>query len=196
MGTPEDRMKIYTGSGDRGKTSLFSGERVSKGHERVDAYGELDELNSVIGALIASLPPDDGGLREELEAVQSRLFPIGAWLATSPGAPAAAALPPLDPADAVRLERCIDRLDAGLPALTGFILPGGHAGAAWAHIARTICRRTERRVVRLVADVTEVGAAEQMRPALVYLNRLSDYFFTLARHINRTAGIADRLWRR
>jgi cob(I)alamin adenosyltransferase len=188
-------MKVYTGSGDRGRTSLFSGERVPKDNARIDAYGNLDELNSVIGALIASLPRDCGELREELEAIQSRLFPIGAWLATTPGAPAAAALPPLDPDDAARLEGCIDRFAAGLPVLTAFILPGGDIGAAWSHIARTVCRRTERSVVRLAAEATGTAAAEQMARAIVYLNRLSDYFFVLARHINRLHGLEDRLWK-
>jgi len=189
-------MKIYTGSGDRGKTSLFSGERVSKDDERVEAYGDLDELNAVIGALIARLPEDCGDLREELQKTQSELFPIGAWLATSPGAPAAAALLPLDPDDTVRLEHSIDRIESSLAPLAGFILPGGHTAAAWAHIARTVCRRTERRVVRLAADVAQDAAAEQMRRAIVYLNRLSDYCFVLARHINRIQGIEDRLWKR
>jgi len=189
-------MKVYTGGGDRGKTSLFSGERVPKDNDRIDAYGDLDELNSVTGALIASLPKDCGHLRQELETAQAKLFAIGAWLATSPGAPAAAALPPLDPGDVARIERCIDRFESGLPELRGFILPGGDASAAWAHIARTVCRRTERRVVRLAAGVTETLAAEQMARAVVYLNRLSDYFFILARHINRVQGVGDRLWKR
>ena len=189
-------MKIYTGSGDRGRTSLFSGERVAKDNERIEAYGDLDELNSAIGVLIAGLPPGCDELQGALSGIQSELFPIGAWLATSPGAPAAAALPPLDPDAAAGLERAIDRLDAGLRPLKGFILPGGHAAAAWAHMARTVCRRTERRVVRLAAGVAETAAAEQMQRAIVYLNRLSDYFFVLARHINRLVGIEDRLWKR
>jgi len=189
-------MKIYTGSGDRGKTSLFSGERVAKDNERIEAYGDLDELNSVMGALIASLSPACSDLRQELQGIQSELFSIGAWLATSPGAPAAACLRPLDPHAAAGLERCIDRLDAPLRPLAGFILPGGHAAAAWAHIARTVCRRTERRVVRLATDETAAEASEQTRRAIVYLNRLSDYFFVLARHVNRMEGIEDCIWTR
>jgi cob(I)alamin adenosyltransferase len=189
-------MKIYTGSGDRGKTSLFSGERVAKDDARIEAYGDLDELNAAIGALVASLPGACGDLRQELQKIQSDLFAVGAWLATSPGAPAAASLPPLDPDGAAGIEGDIDRIDASLPPLAGFILPGGHASAAWAHVTRTVCRRTERRVVRLAAGVTEAAAAEQMKRAIVYLNRLSDYFFVLARHINRVQGIEDRLWKR
>lgn len=188
-------MKIYTGSGDRGKTSLFSGERVAKHDARIDAYGDLDELNSVIGALIAGLPADGAGLGAELRAIQRELLAIGAWLATTPGAPAAAALAPLDPGGASGLERAIDRLDAGLPPLAGFILPGGHPGAAWAHVARTVCRRTERRVVALAAGATDAAAAEPIQQAIVYLNRLSDYFFVLARHINRFQGVEERLWK-
>jgi cob(I)alamin adenosyltransferase len=189
-------MKIYTGSGDRGKTSLFSGERVPKDNERIDAYGDLDELNSVMGALIAALPRQTEDLRQEIEKFQSDLFHIGAWLATSPGAPAAAALQPLEPDGAAALERFIDRIDATLPPLTGFILPGGHPGAAWAHIARTVCRRTERRVVRLSAGIAHAESAAQLGRAIVYLNRLSDYFFVLARHINRLQGIEDTSWKR
>jgi cob(I)alamin adenosyltransferase len=189
-------MKIYTGSGDRGKTSLFSGERVPKDNERIEAYGDLDELNSVIGALIATLPREFGDLHQELQKIQSDLFHIGAWLATSPGAPAAAALQPLDPAGAVSLERFIDRLDAALPPLTGFILPGGTPPAAWAHVARTVCRRAERRVVRLSSDMPQPESAMQLDRAIVYLNRLSDYFFVLARHLNRLQGIEDTLWKR
>ena len=189
-------MKIYTGSGDRGKTSLFSGERVAKDNELIEAYGDLDELNSVMGALIASLPRDCDELRVDLQKIQSELFSIGAWLATAPGAPDAASLRPLDPDGTTDLERCIDRFDSRLPPLAGFILPGGHAGAAWAHIARTVCRRTVRRVVRLADDVTAVEASEPVQRTIVYLNRLSDYFFVLARHINRLQGIEDRLWKR
>lgn len=189
-------MKIYTGSGDRGKTGLFSGERVAKHDERIEAYGDLDELNSVIGVLIAGLPLDGGGLGPELRGIQSGLLAIGAWLATAPGAPAAAALAPLDPEGARGLECAIDRLDAGLPPLAGFILPGGHPGAARAHVARTVCRRAERRVVALAAGVTDAAAAEQIQRAIVYLNRLSDYFFVLARHINRLQGVEERLWKR
>jgi cob(I)alamin adenosyltransferase len=189
-------MKIYTGSGDRGKTSLFSGERVPKDNERIEAYGDLDELNSVIGALIAALPRDWQDLHQELQKIQSDLFRIGAWLATTPAAPAAAALQPLDPDDAAALERCIDRLDAALPPLTGFILPGGCPPAAWAHVARTVCRRTERRVVRLCADTADAESTAQLDRAIVYLNRLSDCFFVLARHINRRQGIEDALWKR
>lgn len=189
-------MKIYTGSGDRGKTSLFSGERVPKDNAAIEAYGDVDELNSVIGALIASLPEPLADIRGELREIQSDLFHIGAWLATTPGAPAASQLQPFGPERASALEGYIDRMDEGLPALRGFILPGGHASAAWAHLARTVCRRAERRAVGLSTGVPEAGPAEQLNRTIVYLNRLSDYFFVLARHINRTQGIEDTLWKR
>lgn len=186
-------MKIYTGSGDRGKTSLFSGERVTKAHERIEAYGDLDELNSCIGALAAAVP-DQPSVQAELTAVQSDLFGIGAWLATLPGSPAAAALVPLDPARSRALEVAIDRMEEELPRLRGFILPGGHPTAAWAHLARTVCRRTERRVVALAAGEPP-EADSPLEGAIVYLNRLSDYFFVLARHLNRTRGIEDVPWK-
>ncbi len=189
-------MKIYTGSGDRGQTSLFSGERLPKDDERVEAYGDLDELNATIGALMAALPSQAAEIRLELDTVQAHLFSIGAWLATSPGAPAADSLPPIDPDRATALERSIDRIDATLPPLAGFILPGGSPAAAWAHIARTVCRRTERRVVRLSTGIHPGASAEQVQRAIVYLNRLSDYFFVLARHLNRVLAVEDVLWKR
>lgn len=189
-------MKIYTGSGDRGKTSLFSGERVAKDHERIEAYGDLDELNSVIGALAASLPPQAGDMHPELEAVQAALFQIGAWLATSPGSAAAGLLSPIDPEGASALERSVDRMDAALPPLTGFILPGGSPAAAWAHLARTVCRRTERRVVRLNAAEAATQVGDPMQRSIVYLNRLSDYLFVVARHLNSIQGIEERSWKR
>ena len=189
-------MKIYTGSGDRGRTSLFSGERVTKDNDRLQACGDVDELNSMIGAMVASLPQACCEIRDRLAAIQSDLFHIGAWLATSPGSAAETSLTPLDPERMAVLERTIDRIDAQLPQIKGFILPGGHPSAAWAHIARTVCRRTERHVVRLPFRGSPSESTEQLWLALVYLNRLSDFFFVVARHINRICGIEDRLWKR
>jgi cob(I)alamin adenosyltransferase len=188
-------MKIYTGSGDRGKTSLFSGERVAKDNDRIEAYGDLDELNAVLGALAASLseaPPDRWA---ELQAIQSDLFCIGGWLATTPGAPEAESLPPIDPGRSAWLEGAIDRMEEDLAPLTEFILPGGHPSAAWAHVARTVCRRVERRVVRLAGDRPPGAAAAPLGRATIYLNRLSDYLFVFARHCNRRHGIADTPWK-
>ena len=138
-------MKIYTGTGDKGKTSLFSGERVSKANKRIEAYGELDELNSVLGALIAHLPPDRSDLVGELRQIQADIFVISAWLATTADSPAVDSLAPIEEKQIIFLENAIDRLDALQPDLKNFILPGGHISAAWAHVARSICRRTERR---------------------------------------------------
>jgi cob(I)alamin adenosyltransferase len=186
-------MKIYTGSGDRGRTSLFSGERVRKDHRRIEAYGDLDELNSVLGALSAAVTGLPAA-QAELSGIQSDLFHLGAWLATTPEAPATATLAPIDPQRSGRLESAIDRMDAELPPLKGFILPGGHPSAAWAHVARTVCRRAERRVVGLAAEGGPPEAGEQVQRAIVYLNRLSDYLFVLARHLNRTQGVDDVRW--
>jgi cob(I)alamin adenosyltransferase len=187
-------VKIYTGSGDRGKTSLFSGERVPKDHRRIEAYGDLDELNSVLGALAAA-SAGQPAVQAELAGIQSDLFHLGAWLATTPEAPAAAALEPIDPQRSSRLEAAIDRMEAGLPPLKAFILPGGHPSAAWAHVARTVCRRAERRVVGLADGDGPPAAQEQLQRTIVYLNRLSDYLFVLARHLNRLQGIDDVRWR-
>lgn len=185
-------MKIYTGSGDRGKTSLFSGERIAKGDLRIEAYGDVDELNSVLGALAAAAPPETPGLGEEVQRVQSDLFHLGAWLATTQGSSSADMLDRLSEEAARRLEADIDRMDTALPPLTGFILPGGHSAAAWAHVARTVCRRAERRVAVLAERENH---AEPLLAVLVYLNRLSDYLFVLARRINHAAGIEDRFWK-
>jgi cob(I)alamin adenosyltransferase len=186
-------MKIYTGGGDRGKTGLFSGERTAKNNARIDAYGTVDELNSCIGVLTAAM--DDGHASlAEIRRIQADLFDIGAWLATSPGSPTAKALKPFEESRSRFLEEAIDRMDRDLPRLTIFILPGGHMTAALAHVSRTVCRRAERRVVGL-PDVTAGGQpSEAYRAVIVYLNRLSDYFFVLARHLNRLAGVEDVHW--
>jgi cob(I)alamin adenosyltransferase len=184
-------MKVYTGTGDQGKTSLFSGERIAKDDFRIDAYGDIDELNACVGGLAAALEGVDGAeaARERLEAIQSDLFQVGAWLATTPGSAAADHLTPFRDDRRTWLEAQIDEMDAGLEPLNVFILPGGHASAAWAHLARTVCRRAERRVIGLSRQqgLGFPGAQEMM----VYLNRLSDYFFVLARHCNRLAGVQD-----
>ena len=189
-------MKVYTGGGDQGKTSLFSGERVLKGHARIDAYGDVDELNSVLGALAGTLPREAADLGSDIARLQADLMKVGAWLATSPRSPALAQIEAVTPADAAALEAAIDKLAAGLPPLRSFILPGSHPAAAWAHVARTVCRRAERRVVRLVGDAEESTPENHYAGVLVYLNRLSDYLFVLARHINHATGIPDRIWQK
>jgi cob(I)alamin adenosyltransferase len=189
-------MKIYTGSGDRGMTSLFSGERVKKSYERVEAYGDVDELNSVLGALAAALPGDQDTMVKEIQNIQSDLFHLGAWLATTPDSPTLAKIEKLSTTKIKYLESAIDRIQEGLPPLQAFILPGGHLSAALAHIARTVCRRTERHVVLLRAEYTAKEVTEQFEAVLSYLNRLSDYLFVLARYCNQVRKVNDIPWRK
>jgi len=184
-------VKAYTGGGDRGTTSLLSGERVKKSHCRIEACGEVDELNCALGALIASLTSESLGLRELLLEAQANLFRLGALLATSHGSAAASLLPRLGLPQTQRLEAEIDRLEAGLPPLQGFILPGGHPTAAWAHVARTVCRRAERRVVLCSLEEQDNSLEE----AIAYLNRLSTLLFTVARLCNKFFGVAESVWR-
>ena len=186
-------MKIYTGTGDQGKTSLFSGERISKGDDRIAAYGDVDELNSTLGALAAASPDRAAEIRTEIEQIQSTLFQVGAWLATDLESPSKDVLDDMSETEWKALEAAIDRMEKDLPPLRGFILPGGHTAAAWAHVARTICRRAERKVVAL-SDNT--GAPDALQPVLVYLNRLSDYLFVLARYCNFLMGITDIPWKK
>jgi len=183
-------MKVYTGSGDRGKTSLFSGERIAKDDLRINAYGDVDELNSVLGGLIAGLPEALAALVDELTRIQCDLLDVGAWLATTPGSAAVEMLTPFSPEKVAWLETAIDRLDADLPPLKGFILPGGHPAAAQAHVARTVCRRAERHAHM----VTQGQQDESAKMLLTYLNRLSDYMFVLARYCNQQTDTAEILW--
>ncbi|MCK4304737.1 MAG: cob(I)yrinic acid a,c-diamide adenosyltransferase [Candidatus Eisenbacteria sp.] len=195
-------MTIYTGSGDKGETSLLSGERVPKSHERIEAYGDVDELNSVLGALVAVLRVGQPQLIREIQGIQSDLFRAGAWLATATDSPTNASLEEMAPEKSRALEAAIDRMEADLPKLDGFILPGGHPAAAWAHVARAVCRRAERRVVGLLLESNASPDATpprsnndrcsaQLREAVIYLNRLSDYLFVLARHCNLILGVPD-----
>jgi cob(I)alamin adenosyltransferase len=188
-------MKIYTGTGDRGKTSLFSGERVSKSSLRIAAYGDLDELNSVIGAVAATIDGKQQVLKEEIETIQMRLLEAGAWLSTTPGAASSRFLKPFSAAPAQTLETAIDRMNDDLPELRRFILPGGHLSAALAHMARTVCRRTERRVTELAEEEgSSADRDDTLKNILVFLNRLSDYLFVVARHCNAFYGQGDVLW--
>jgi cob(I)alamin adenosyltransferase len=179
--------RIYTKTGDGGDTGLFGGGRVAKSHPRVDAYGVVDELNAVLGWVHATAV--EPTLRERLPQVQADLFAIGAHLATvvREGRPAPK-LPPLPEARIAELEAWIDEAEAELPELRSFILPGGSPGGAVLHVARTVCRRAERRIV-------ELSAGDDVAPSIiVYLNRLSDLLFVLARLENRHAGSAERPW--
>jgi cob(I)alamin adenosyltransferase len=179
-------MKIYTKTGDRGETGLFGGARVSKASERVETYGEIDEVNATIG--LARAAGLDAEVDRFLALVQSQLFDLGAELACTPGKEAKLGLPPISEEDVERIEGEIDRLELLLAPLRTFVLPGGSEGAARLHVARTTCRRAERRLVGL-------GASEDVREELVrYMNRLSDYLFFAARNENRCAGIDDVPW--
>jgi cob(I)alamin adenosyltransferase len=185
-------MKIYTRTGDSGDTGLFGGGRVPKDDVRVDAYGEVDELNSVMGVAVAALEAAaDVQLADRLRLVQAELFTIGAHLATPAadgGGDPGPQIPPLDEGAPERMERWIDEAETEVQPLRSFVLPGGTAAAAQLHLARTVCRRAERRVVTLAR-----GAGIDHR-IVVYLNRLSDLLFTLARLANHRAGLADVPW--
>ena len=176
-------MKIYTKTGDDGTTGLFGGGRVRKDDARVESYGTVDELNALIGvvrALGLEEPTD-----EILGRVQVDLFALGAELATVPGKEDRLPMERLEAGDAERLERAIDAAEEGMPALANFILPGGSAQAAGLHHARTVCRRAERAVIALG------GARGEL---VIYLNRLSDLLFVLARRENFDRGIGDVPW--
>lgn len=181
-------MKIYTRTGDEGETGLFGGGRVPKDHPRVAAYGDVDELSSTIGMARATPPLDF--FDALLESVQRDLFAIGGHLATPDPAKVAKALEKAELSEArvVEFERVMDAADHELPPLRAFVLPAGAPKAAALHLARTVCRRAERSVVRLAHESAVPGLF------VVYLNRLSDLLFTLARLANQHAGTADVTW--
>ncbi|HEV2130535.1 MAG TPA: cob(I)yrinic acid a,c-diamide adenosyltransferase [Longimicrobiaceae bacterium] len=185
-------MKIYTRTGDRGETGLFGGGRVPKDHARVEAYGEVDELNSLLGVVVVALEDaGEGEIAGRLRRIQADLFTLGANLATpraEEGGRASAHLPELPAERIAEMESWIDAAEEELEPLRSFILPGGSQAAALLHLARTVCRRAERRVVALAHE------AQVEEEVIVYLNRLSDLLFTLARLANRRAGMHDIPW--
>jgi cob(I)alamin adenosyltransferase len=178
--------RIYTKTGDQGETGLGDGTRVPKDHPRVIAYGNVDELNSVLGLLLAQCPdvPEAALLR----SIQNDLFDVGADLCRpQPADEAPGQRLRVQPGQSARLEGAIDRLNEGLAPLTSFVLPGGSEASAWCHLARTVCRRAER-------DVVTLARGEPVNPqVIVYLNRLSDFLFVLARVCNNS-GRDDVLW--
>ncbi len=193
-------FKIYTKTGDAGETGLYGGQRVPKDHVRIEAYGTVDELNSHLGLLAAyvgaEVPERSRGLHEEaaqlLLSIQSKLFTIGSQLATPPPKESASAktlhIVPVGEVEVAELERAIDRLDKDLSPLSNFILPVGSPAVAQAHVCRTVARRAERCVVAL-------DRVEPVAPQLiVYLNRLSDYLFTLSRGLATSTGQAELPW--
>ncbi|HSK20449.1 MAG TPA: cob(I)yrinic acid a,c-diamide adenosyltransferase [Longimicrobiales bacterium] len=188
-------QRIYTGTGDEGETGLFGGGRVPKSNPRVAAYGAVDELNAMIGWAISQAR--EPVIASRLPLLQPDLFAIGAHLATvvRPGA-RQPKLPPLPEQRIADLERWIDEAEAELPELRAFVMPGGSPGGAALHVARTVCRRAEREVVRLARAAGEAadpygGVAASI---IVYLNRVSDLLFVWARRENRHAGIDEEQW--
>lgn len=178
-------MKIYTKTGDQGETSLLGGKRVSKSHVRIEAYGTVDELNAYLGLLRDQKV--NVARAAMLKSIQDRLFTIGAALATAEGA-SNVKKPDVTPSDVILLETEIDHMEESLPPLRNFILPGGHESVSVAHLARTVCRRAERRVL----DLHNESAVEDV--IIHYLNRLSDYLFVLARKMAQELDIEETIW--
>ena len=178
-------MKIYTKTGDKGKTSLIGGTRVPKSHLRIEAYGTIDELNSYIGLL--SDQPVNTARHSTLREIQDRLFTIGSSLASDPDK-SKMKIPDLLEADVKLLEGEIDKMNEVLPALRSFVLPGGHQSISFGHLARTVCRRAERTVIALQEIDFVVDLVVQ------YLNRLSDYLFTLCRMMHQDLDVEETPW--
>ena len=181
-----EAMKIYTKTGDKGTTALFGGKRVSKDDIQIEAYGTVDELNSIIGSLISLIDPLEG--TRLLKSIQAILFDIGSHLASD--GTADKYLPALDNENLSKLEDAMDNMTHQLPELKSFILPGGNQRIAQAHICRTVCRRAERRIISLAQLTNEDTYADIIK----YINRLSDYFFVLARYISQHDGIDEVKW--
>ncbi len=183
-------MKIYTKTGDTGQTSLISGRRVSKADSRIDSYGTVDELNSWIGLVRDQAV--NASRRDLLKEIQDRLFTVGATLATDPNPPEktrSKAIPDIVETDIMLLEQAMDAMDAELPELRAFVLPGGHESVSYAHLARTVCRRAERLVIALNSE-------SPVDPLVIqYLNRLSDYLFVLSRKMTQELGSEEVAWK-
>ncbi len=177
---------IYTGTGDKGKTSLVGGQRVSKAHQRIESYGTVDELNSFIGLLITAV--EDQHDRDFLLFIQHKLFTIGSYLATDQEQTELRIESMVLPETIQRIESEIDRIDSGLPKMNAFVLPGGNRSASLAHICRTVCRRAEREIYRLA----ESSTVEE--PVLIFMNRLSDYLFVFARKESRIHNGNEIIW--
>ncbi len=181
-------IKIYTKTGDLGKTSLIGGTKVPKSNIRIEAYGTIDELNSFIGLTADHLSEDS--LKLQLKEIQDRLFTIGSSLACDPEKETALKIPDLKEADISFLEKEIDAMNEVLPAMKSFILPGGHVAISTAHVTRCVCRRAE----RICVSMQEANLF--IEPLVIkYLNRLSDYLFVLARHIGHLLKVEDIPWK-
>ncbi|HEU5053710.1 MAG TPA: cob(I)yrinic acid a,c-diamide adenosyltransferase [Hanamia sp.] len=180
-------MKIYTKTGDAGKTSLIGGTKVFKSDLRIDAYGTVDELNSYIG-LVSDFSNDDHS-KEILKEIQDRLFTIGSELACDPSKEMKMSIPDLHESDVEMLEKEIDKMNESLPVMKHFILPGGLPVVSFAHVARCVCRRAERNCVGLQQQ-------SAVSPLIIkYLNRLSDYLFTLARYLGMKNNAPEIIWK-
>ncbi|HAS41372.1 MAG TPA: cob(I)yrinic acid a,c-diamide adenosyltransferase [Microscillaceae bacterium] len=179
-------MKIYTKTGDKGKTSLIGGTRVPKSHLRIEAYGTIDELNSYIGLL--NDQPVNTARKSILREIQDRLFTIGSSLASDPQK-SKMKIPDLLEEDVLLLEKEIDKMNEVLPELRAFVLPGGHQSISFGHLARTVCRRAERTVIALQELDFVVDLVVQ------YLNRLSDYLFTLCRMMHQELEVEETPWK-
>jgi cob(I)alamin adenosyltransferase len=176
--------KIYTKTGDAGETSIFGGKRLPKDHVRIEAYGTVDELNAYLGLLRDQVP--DPETQSRLKMIQDRLFTVGSNLASDPDKELVT--PDLRAEDIEGLEKEMDRMNEDLPELRNFVLPGGHQVVSYCHLARCVCRRAERRVIHLARE-------SKVEPIVIqYLNRLSDYFFVLARYLGREMQVEEISW--
>ncbi len=181
-------FKIYTKTGDLGKTSLIGGTKVAKSHIRIESYGTVDELNSFIGLLNDNLTDENS--KNILKEIQDRLFTIGSSLACDPDKEPLMKIPDLKETDIELLEKEIDKMNEALPEMKSFILPGGHSAISTAHVCRCVCRRAERICVNMQQHEIFVDPL-----VIKYLNRLSDYLFVLARHIGHLLGVEEIKWK-
>ncbi|MEP4533645.1 MAG: cob(I)yrinic acid a,c-diamide adenosyltransferase [Cyclobacteriaceae bacterium] len=178
--------KIYTKTGDKGSTSLLGGKKVSKSHERIEAYGNIDELNSFVG-LLKDHPDVEAKIGQQFYWIQEHLFTIGSLLATESDFKGFE-LPQVSEIHIKQLEVWIDKYTAELPELKNFILPGGHQAVSLCHVCRTVCRRAERSIIKLAAD-------EEIGPNIVpFVNRLSDYFFVMSRKMAQLLKVSETPW--
>lgn len=181
-------LKIYTKTGDKGKTSLIGGTKVAKNHLRIESYGTIDELNSFIGLVSDYLT--DASIKQVLNTIQDRLFTIGSSLACDPEKETSLKIPDLNETDIYFIENEIDRMNEVLPEMKNFILPGGHIAVSTTHIARCVCRRAERVCVNMIEHKMVIDNL-----IIKYLNRLSDYLFVLARYIAHLLQVAEIVWK-
>jgi len=182
-------MKIYTGKGDDGKTAgSLGGERVPKSDVRIDVFGNIDELNSALGMLRALLPKEDLGINDEIVQIQSHLLQASALIAAWQGSMVPKKFEEIGEESIRFLEGAMDRMEKKLPDLTHFIIPGGHPLPALVHVARTVCRRAERDVIRLSFDAKEEDLPKQIVGVIIFLNRLSDYLFVVGRYCSYLLG--------